>query len=286
MQLKSAMMLRTLINRYHQGAPESLLKGLSPEESLDVQQKVTASSDVAAVMALMNDLEGERVHYSWLVPTIESFSSLMQPLLISALPKTQAVAICKLMEKLDLPPPSPPVKKFLLGLLYRKFDHRSILPLTFLPKSNLDPLTTLNKNQMIELIDFLGLYDLAEEIKHIVEKVKLKSIYACLSPKQQVFLKICLHQKEKLKAERMDLSNWKGDSAQLERVLHRRGILRLSYALAGQPRDFVWHIIHRLDVGRGRLLGKYFSSKEIQGVTQLLIQQSLNTLNYLKKASQ
>jgi hypothetical protein len=84
----------------------------------------------------------------------------------------------------------------------------------------------------------------------------------------------------------MDLAGWKGDPGQLERLLHRRGLLRLSCALAGQPRDFVWHIVHRLDVGRGHLLGKYFSSKEIQGVTPFLIQQCLNTLNYLKKTSQ
>lgn len=279
-------MLRTLINRYHQGTPESLLVGLPPEESRDVLEKFNPSSDVAAVMKQMNDLEGERVHYSWLVPTIEGFSPSMQTLLISALPEGQAKALCKLLGKPTLPVPSPSVKKFLLGLIYRKFDQRSILPLSFLPENSLSPLTTLSKGQLIELIDFLGIYDLAQEIKHIVEKAKLNAIYASLSPKKQGFLRMCLHQKEGLKAEKMDLGGWKGDPVQLERVLHRRGLLRLSYALAGQPRDFVWHIMHRLDVGRGRLLGKHFSSKEIQGITPYLIQQCLNTLNFLKQTSQ
>lgn len=285
MQLKSAIMLRVLINRYHQGAPVALLAGLPQEEAQLVLEQGIISSDASQVILRPSELLGNKIHYSWLLPVIETFNSGMQPLLISALPKESAQALSHLMNVPLLPSPVPPIRKILLIALCRKFTKRTILPVQFLPETAVTPLGDLTKPELLELIDYLGIYDLAEEIRHIVDKVLLKSIYACLTAKKQHFLRICLHQKEKLKAAKIGLINWKGDAGQLERLLHRRGLMRLSYALSGQPRDFVWHLVHRLDVGRGRLLGKYFSDKEIPGVSAFLAQQALNTLNFLKRTS-
>jgi hypothetical protein len=285
MQRKSSIMLRVLMNRYHQGAPDALLAGLPKEGAKEVLEQDVQSSDALQVMLLPLNFLGDRIHYSWLVPAIETFSKQMQPVVISALPSHSSEPLSKLMKRPLLPPQARPVREFLLNILCQKFSDRPVLPVEFLPETPLMQLSTLNKSQLIELIDLLGLFDLAEELRHIVDKVLVKSIYSCLSAKQQQFLRICLHQKEKLKAGKIGLTNWKGDAAQLERLLHRRGLLRLSYALAGQHRDFVWHIVHRLDVGRGHLLEKYYSIKELPGVTAFLSQQILNTLNFLNKSS-
>lgn len=285
MQLKSAIMLRVLMNRYHQGAPSVLLEGLREEDAQLVLDQAITSSEASQIMLRPSELLGGQIHYSWLQPVIETFSPDMQPLLISALPKESAQALTKLMDKPKLPTPMPFARNFLLLVLCRKFSKRAVMPMQFLPETPLSPLVTLTKQQLLELIDYLGVYDLAEEIRHIVDKVLLKSIYACLTAKKQHFLRICLHQKEKLKAAKIGLVNWKGDASQLERLLHRRGLLRLSYALSGQPRDFVWHLAHRLDVGRGHILGKNFSDTEILGVSTFLAQQVLNTLNFLKRTN-
>lgn len=285
MQLKSAIMLRVLINRYHQGSPVALLEALPQENAQLVLSQDIASSDPSQVLVDPEIELGSKIHYSWLQPVIESFSPSMQPIFLSALPIENAKGLSRLMGLPLLPPPLPLIRKQLLLALCRKLNKRQVLPVQFLPETPVTPLASLSKAELLELIDYLGLYDLAEEIRHIVDKVLLKKIYACLSPKKQLFLRNCLHQKEKLKAQKIGLINWNGDAIQLERLLHRRGLMRLSYALSGQPRDFIWHLVHRLDVGRGRLLGKNFSDKEIPGVTTFLAQQVLNTLNFLNKKS-
>lgn len=286
MQPKTAIMLRVLMNRYHQGAPSALLEGLPAEDAKLVLDQDIISTDVSQIVIRPNELLGDQIHYSWLQPVLETFTPSMQSLLISALPKESSEALAKLMNKPKLPKPTQLAQNFLLLALCRKFSKRAVMPMQFLPEAPLNVLMTLKKAELLELIDYLGLYDLAEEIRHIVDKILLNSIYACLSIKKQHYLRICLHQKEKLKAAaKIGLVNWKGDAEQLGRLLHRRGLLRLSYALSGQPRDFVWYLAHRLDVGRGHILGKSYSDKEISGVSAYLAQQVINTLNFLKRTN-
>lgn len=284
MELKSAIMLRVLINRFHQGAPESLLTALSKAEAQDVLAHTISSIEAPQVIVqpsvFLND-----IHYSWLQPILETFSPCLQPLLISALPESSAEPLSVLMKHSLLKLRSEASREFLLSTLCRKMMVNAPLPVIFLPETFATQLALLSKAQLIELIDMLGIYDLAEELRHIVDKVLLKAIYGCISTKKQQFLRMCLHQKEKLKAGKIGLVNWKGDGVQLGRLLHRRGLLRLSYALAGQASDLVWHIVHHLDVGRGQIIQKNFCSKEVPGVTVFLSQQIINTLNYLKKMS-
>ncbi len=285
MELKSAIMMRVLINRYHQGAPEALLKGLPKGEAEHVLAHTISSAEATQVMTKPSAFLKE-IHYSWLQPVLETFSPSLQQMLLSALPSDSAVPLSKLMQHPLLKPASEISKEFLLSALCRKFMEDAPLPVSFLPETFASRLAVLSKTQLIDLIDFLGIFDLAEELRHIVDKVLLKAIYKCLSMKKQHFLRICLHQKEKLKAAKIGLINWKGDEVQLGRLLHRRGLLRLGYALAGQSSDLMWHIIHRLDVGRGQIIKKNFSSKEVPGVTVFLSLQVVNTLNYLKKMSE
>lgn len=285
MQLKSAIMLRVLINRYHQGAPAALLASLPEKDAKLVLDQAITSADASEVILHPSELVGGKIHYSWLAPVIETFSGNMQALLVASLPVESGKALASLLDIPLLPPPVAPLRKMLLMALCRKFSKKAVLPVRFLEESAMTPLADLTKGELLELIDYLGLYDLAEEIRHIVDKVVLKSIYAGLTPHKQLFLRNCLHQKEKLKATKIGLVNWKGDVAQLQRILHRRGLMRLSYALSGQPRDLVWHLAHHLDVGRGRLLGKYYSDKEIPAVSSFLAQQVFNTLNFLKRTN-
>jgi hypothetical protein len=284
MELKSAIMLRVLINRFHQGAPEALLKGLPEAEAEHVLVHTISSTEASHVMNKPSTFFKD-IHYSWLQPVLETFSPSLQPMLISALPAESAAPLSKLMNFPLLKPASETSKEFLLSSLCRKFMENTPLPVVFLPETFASPLALMSKAQLIELIDFLGIYDLAEELRHIVDKVLLKAIYKCISIKKQHFLRICLHQKEKLKAAKIGLINWKGDEVQLGRLLHRRGLLRLSYALSGQSQDLMWHIVHRLDVGRGQIIRKNYSNKEVPGVTVFLSLQVLNTFNYLKKMS-
>ena len=126
------------------------------------------------------------------------------------------------------------------------------------------------------------MYDLAEGIRHIVDRKKLKAIYLCLSHREQAFLRICLHKKEKLAAPKLDIDKWDGSREMLHRVLHRRGMLRLGKALSGQERHFVWHLVHLLDTGRGNIILQYYAEQPVAGVTPLLIQQVVSVINFIK----
>ena len=108
----------------------------------------------------------------------------------------------------------------LLGFFLKKtllnYLETIVLPIPYLQKSLMTPLLFLSKKQLITLIDYLSLYDLAFELKHIVDK------------------------KEK----------------SLRLLMHKRGVFRFSIALSSQSKELIWHIIHRLDKGRGGMLQK------------------------------
>jgi len=283
MTAKSALMLRVLINRFHQGSPEILLSSLPQENAKEVLGIDVASQDAAQAIHSPKEIVKE-VHYSWFGPIIQACSPSMQPLMMSALPSSSAEQLSRFFQ---IPKHSttlsPTVRLYLINQLYHKLKPADILPAGYLPQTSLSVLLSFRKEDLIKLIDFLGLYDLADEIRHIVDKKLLNAIYSGLSVKKQHFLRICLHQKGKLSMPRLDLEKWQGDNKQLDKMLHNRGLIRLGKALSGQSNDFIWHIVHRLDTGRGNLLMRYYSSEEIQGVTQVLIQEVLNLTSFFKR---
>ncbi len=283
---KCEMFLRVLMNKYHQAAPEALLSGLPPEQAQAVLNVDNNSQDVSQAVIQSKEIV-KHIHYSWLVPIIEGLSPQMQPLFLSSLPSVSSQQLSKILKKpLHSTPLSPAVRLFLVNQLYAKIKPIDVLPVSYLPQTSMTVLLNYKKLELVELIDFLGLYDLAEEIRHIVDKRYLKAIYNGLSIKKQHFLRICLHHKEKLLPPRLGLEKWKGDSRELEKLLHQRGLIRLGKALAGQHPDLVWHLSHRLDTGRGRLIQKYYAKEEIPGITQALIQEILNLLNFFRKMSE
>ncbi|HEV8052474.1 MAG TPA: hypothetical protein VGP47_08265, partial [Parachlamydiaceae bacterium] len=177
------------------------------------------------------------------------------------------------------------MKAFLLGQLYQKWNPEDALPSQYLPQSLLEPLNELSKNELIEVIDLLSIFDLAEAVRHIVDKKNLKAIYLCLSPEKQRFLRICLHKKEKFAASKLDIGKWDGSPEQLNNILHRRGLLRFGKALCGQSKYFVWNIAHTLDTGRGKTISEYYSEDPVPGVTNLLVLQIITVINFLKSKS-
>ena len=285
MQPKAWIMLRMLIHRFHSGNPEKIFKYLKQEDVRAVLSQDMRSHDVSLLLTQPQKLI-QQIHYSWLIAPLGKIANELQPLILAALPTSHSIGLAK-ATKQEAPrtPISSSMKTFLVNFLYSHLEKNEILPLPFLPVSLLQELVTKSKKELIEIIEFLGLYDLAGEIRHVVDKKLLKSFYACLSASEQQFLRICLHQKERLQAPPLDLDQWQGERVKLKTLLHRRGLLRLSKALSGQHPDFVWHITHTLDTGRGLLIQKNYSEKEIPGITSALITQVNHVINFLKKST-
>ncbi|MBA3958312.1 MAG: hypothetical protein H0X51_07980 [Parachlamydiaceae bacterium] len=282
MQAKSLTILRVLLNHFHQSVREPLLRCLPPNEASEVLAQETASNHISAVLNAPQELV-QRMHYSWLRPALEKLPPLLQG---SALTLLSAEQFDKLLPMAPEANPevrlSEPMRAFVFNTFYKKLGQPTVLPLPFLPQTPLMELTKWNKTQLVELIQFLGIHDLASEVRHIIDKGRLKQLSPCLSAKQKQYLHICLHHPEKLAATPFGLSQWDGDCKKLTSQLHRRGMLRLSRALSGHHPDFVWHIAHILDIGRGSLLLQQFSPKAIVGVSPILVQQIINLMTFLQ----
>lgn len=282
METPGWIMMRVLMNRFHGGTPEAFLKNM-PQENVQMvlSQDIHVDDPTPALIQPQQIIE--KIHYSWMPPAIEQFPGAMQDLLIQALPPQHSVGIQKMMKKsLYGPKLSLPIRIFLMNLLYKKLSPSAVLPVKFLPISNLSILADTTKSELVRIIDFLGIQDLAEAIRFIVDKKKLKSVYNWLTPLKQNYLKVCLHQKDKLPIPKLDLEHWDGNYEKLDMLLHRRGLIRFAKALSGQHPDLFWHIIHILDIGRGSILNKHYTKESIPGVTPALTQQLFGLLNFLK----
>lgn len=281
MQAKGWIMMRVLLNRFHKGSPESALNILSQDEVKTIMGLKFNSEDFKPMLA-KTEAQLSKIHYSWLLPAIEKLPPNVRSIVVGALAKAQVIGLSKQFSPKDTSPISPLVKDFLLNSIYRYVQDPNVMPLEYLPQGPLNRLFDFEKQELVELIDFLGLYDLAIEIRSIVDKKILQQVYNCMTPKKQQFLRICLHQKEKITTPRLELEGWHGDCKKLNALLHKRGLLRLGKALAGQHPDFLWHFTRILDTGRGAIISKYYQKEAIPNVTTALTQQVINVMNSLK----
>lgn len=287
MQLNNALMARLLLNRYIKGNQQTFLSPLPAENAKAILE---TNTDLNDPLLLLKDPAQRlaEIHYTWLKTYVEEFPESVRTLLISVLPKKQSEQLAKAFElKVKPAALSSPVKSYLNGILLSKVtEGAEVKPLEFLPQSPLSPLAESSSLEIVEICDFLGLHDIGEELRQVVDQKILKNVYLCLNPKEQGYLRQCMQTKVKLAAPTLGLDRWNGDREKLRHAMQARGILRLGKALSGSPEDFLWHIVHKLDKGRGQTLMRHYSKKQVTGVTPLLTQQVQNIMNILKKKSE
>ncbi len=248
------MVLKAHLNEQPPGVREALLRFLPKSEQTylaelpDIQENKTS---------LFSPLE--KVHWSWFLPTLKAFSEREQLLFLSVLdPHAREQLRASLSLKGNDEELTEMAKAFLREQLLHSLVglESQILPIEYLPDSSLNRLLNLTKKELIRLIDFLALYDLAYEVRQIVETKILKKIYSLLSEEQKNLLRQITIYKESNALPRLGIEKWEGAEESLKIMLHRRGLTRLSLALAGQDHDLTWMICHQLDIGRGGTLFK------------------------------
>ena len=218
----------------------------------------------------------ENVHWSWFLPTLKSYSTREQRLFLSAL---SPLAAEQLSQALSLRGPleeiSSPAQIYLRKQLFHSLvgPHERLLPIDYLPASPLNRLLSLTKKELTRLIDRLSLYDLAVEMRQIVETKILKKIYSFLTEEQKSALKKMAAPKATTGFPRLGLDRWDGKEESLKILLHRRGLARLGLALSGQDPDLIWLLCHQLDIGRGGQLLKLCAKEATPKVTDAIIRQ-------------
>ncbi len=228
----------------------------------------------------------DSVHYSWFIPLLNIYSHKEASLFLLAMKPSYKKALKNLLNLEDIKEElHPTLKEFLRSLLLRSLikKEEALLPIECLFDSKLNILLSLTKKELIKLIDLLSMYDLANELKYIVEQKKLKKIYSYLQPQEKAFLKTIYHQSEPFSSQKLKVEKYCDNKKKLRNVLHVRGLMRLSIALSGENIDLIWYVCHYLDIGRGNYIFKKCKKEKIKNVSDIITSQILTIINFFKE---
>jgi hypothetical protein len=281
---KATTLLKVLLNRYHKGPLEEVFRYLPASDAESLKKNQNESQDLEAALAQPEDLI-KMVHYSWLKPFLEKQSKNLIPLFLSCLPNEKAAKLSQSLQISPSPKVPIPLKFFLLQQINKSVFNQNLLLPPYLPESPLNSLVELSKPELLTLVDYFGLYDLADTIRQVVDKRVIKQLYSCLTPRKQEFLRQVLHQRERLVSTHINLEKWRGDCQEIKHTIHLRGLLRLGLALADQHPDLVWLVCHILDIGRAAVLTECLKKEKPQGVGPALTQQLIQLMKFLKLKS-
>ncbi|NDE82989.1 MAG: hypothetical protein EB051_05195, partial [Chlamydiia bacterium] len=127
---------------------------------------------------------------TWFTSFLRTLPEIDVGLFLSSLPQS----VCKpiqsaLLYSNDLIPLRDCGKNYLqdtlIDVLFQGSEH--IIPLDLLPHSPLNSLLELSHEKIQQLIEYLGIHDLAVEMKQIIDTVKIKKIHACLSEDKMAY---------------------------------------------------------------------------------------------------
>lgn len=276
---------RTFIEKQAKNSKQALFSFLPPIQREKITTLSPPSQDVSLGYDLINTLF-EWTHPSWYAPFLRTLSEHDATLFISSLEEKSAEKLQKMLKLSNSRHPlHPPSQDFLKRKLVDSLLHPSVdlLPLEGLPKSNLMQLLSLSSEELRLLIEFLGLHDLAVEMKQIIDNTKLKTIYAALTPPKELFLKMLAHKKEPVVFKRIEIAHWDGKKETLLTLLFQRGLNRLAKALYPEDPSFIWYIKHHMDLEEAHLLSSFHKSLDHANAYNILSRQVLEAITFLQK---
>ncbi len=275
--------LKVLINQTKNGVDPAFFAPLpEKEQNLYVATEVKLQS-IEDFLKSGKKIAAE-LHYSWIRPLLSHVPAEWHEFVIASLPPMKAKGLCKLLGR-PLPQIklAEPLKKYFYNMIARQMDTTLKTPLSQLRAEKLGILLKLKKAELVQLMNFLGLFDLVQELRKTVDKKKLETIYSTLTEQEKKFIAHKLQMIEKLSAPKLSWADWQGDSLRLKKLLHKRGINRLAAALSEGNPDFVWYISYILDKGRGEILMRLFKKKWPSLTAKEASRQVLETLDFLGK---
>lgn len=224
----------------------------------------------------------QNIHFSWVLPLFQDRPLFEKELILTTLPADMAL---NLRNKLGIKerkiPLNPKMRSWIFNLIYTKLFSHVILPESSLPHSHVTPLLKLTKRTLEQVCDFLGLFDLAEEMRKTIDKPTITRIYSELSSREIIFLEQCLTRRFLWRLPPLGLETWLKNSAGVRHVLQKRGLTRLCVALSGEDEAFIEQILYRFDTGRAKILKHLIKPTAIEPATSLVQKQLSELLNML-----
>lgn len=107
---------------------------------------------------------------------------------------------------------------------------------------------TLSKEQIEKMISLLGVYDIVEVVRKIVDKKRLETVLLSLSASQQQFLRSLLLQKNTNGSEKKSpyLEILRSGLDAALQFVHDSGMNQFCSVVAAQDELFRWHFFHRM----------------------------------------
>lgn len=192
------------------------------------------------------------IHPTWIHSAMQGFPKSVQSQLLAWFPASLVQELKSLLS--DVPIAHKRCSSigafYLLDLLAKKLRPPGLVEEVFLTESSFYPLLYFSGQTKMTLINCLGLYALAKEMKNIVDKVLIERIHKVLSPTERLFLSYCQAHPMKYLDTTDFLSSWDADD-ELHRFVHRQGLVFLATALVKEDASFLWYFLRRLDIDRG-----------------------------------
>ncbi len=272
-----------LINHFHQGSSDALMKMLPRSLAENLLEEPSDQREIAPFLSITPE-HFLLIHPSWLVDYLKKIEMPLKSALIASITEALHEPLAQEfhLETESLPRLGEKVQRTLRETFWSQIKPLHILPLEMLPESIFAPVLLWEPHYLIELIDTLGLYDLAVTLRYVVDKKRLQWVYSALSTQQQQMLRQLQKRREQLKVPSIDLSKWEGDRSWLIQQLHKRGLLRLGRALYQQPEDLLWYFSHRFDKARAQVILNYARQPSPQAVHEVLVKQVMEQIQSIQ----
>jgi hypothetical protein len=222
------------------------------------------------------------IHYSWFISYLTSLGDSDKYLFIAPLSAEQQTP---LYQHFDLSRPLHSLSSLGIDFLSQTLflailqeDHL-VLPKECLPEDPLNALLSISRERLLSLVDFLSVHDLSLEMKTMINASHMMKIEAILSPMQKEYLHELKKTIEPISFKPIGLQHWNGDEATLKKILHQRGLNRLSKALSQSNHSLLWYLSHKLDIGRASIVKTLFKDLKNKKAQTILVAQVCNLIN-------
>lgn len=280
---KSWHFTRALIEKFH-GKVEPLKASFSPGLADKLEQTQMPKDKGAVIPSGFIDIPFGLggFHFSWALPLFQDRSDFEKALFISVLPPDIGAQLRNRLKIKERPLAlSPQVRKWVYKEIIAKICPHVLFSEDIIEDSPISRLQLLSKRELELLSDYMGLFDLAEELRKVIDKPTITKVYAELSSKEIVFLEQCLTRRFLWRLPPIGLETWLKNPSGFRHVLQKRGLARLCVGLSGEDPFLIEKLIFTLDMGRAKILKHLVKSSPIEPATTLVQKQVIELFDLL-----
>jgi hypothetical protein len=229
----SAQFLRSLIEAFPHPLTAKVVEALPPELSArfgSQSQKVHPKAFLCVPSKILRT-----IHPSWHEEIAACCPGILRPVFTKCM-------LHEMQQPVTESVPPPAVKEFVLGACLSAWPDSTVPGVEFIEQTQFSALLQASIDVVISL---LAVFEIAADVRKIVEKKVLLQLWARLSPLQQRFLR-SLHAPSL--SPRISVKEFlQRSDEEASQLLFHTGAERLGWALCGEPPIFLWHLFHRME---------------------------------------